>query len=75
MKMKMNMKLNMNMNMKIKKEDIQMNVSLEKKKAEAVERMKQLGLYGPTIKTFKNEGVVSISEPPMGAFYWIGKTS
>lgn len=48
-----------------------MNVSLEKKKAEAVERMKQLGLYGPTIKTFKNEGVVSISEPPMGAFYWI----
>ena len=73
----MNMKLNMNMKMKmkIKKEDIQMNVSLEKKKAEAVERMKQLGLYGPTIKTFKNEGVVSISEPPMGAFYWIWETS
>lgn len=48
-----------------------MNVSIEKKKAEAVKRMRKLGIFGPTIKQFEKEGLVSISEPPAGAFFWV----
>lgn len=49
-----------------------MNVSIEKKQeVEAVARMKALGLYGPTIRQFQKEGLVSISEPPVGAFFWV----
>ena len=47
-----------------------MNISIAEKKTEAIERMKLLRIYGPTIKQFKNEGLVSVSEPPLGAFYW-----
>lgn len=48
-----------------------MNVSIEKKKAEAVKRMRKLGIFGPTIKQFEKEDLVSISEPPAGAFFWV----
>ncbi len=46
-----------------------MNVSIEDKKAEAVARMKLLGIYPETIDQFEREGLVSISEPPFGAFF------
>lgn len=47
-----------------------MNVSIEDKKAEAVARMKMLGIFPETIRQFERDGYVSISEPPFGAFYW-----
>ena len=47
-----------------------MNVPLEVKKQEAIERMKTLGIFPQTIKQFKG-GQVSYSEPPLGANYWL----
>ena len=47
-----------------------MNISIEEKKVEAIARMKALGIFPQTIKQFEDEGYVSISEPPFGAFYW-----
>lgn len=48
-----------------------MNVSKEIKKAEAIKRMKTLGIFNETIKQFEKEDLVSCSEPPMGANYWL----
>lgn len=48
-----------------------MKVSVEKKKAEAVERMKKFGVYKPTVRQFEKQGLVSLSEPPFGACYWL----
>ena len=48
-----------------------MNVSMEIKKAEAIKRMKALGIFPQTIQQFKRENLVSYSEPPMGANYWL----
>ena len=45
-------------------------ISFEAKKAEAIQRMKTLGIFPQTIRQFEQEGLVSISEPPFGAFYW-----
>lgn len=42
----------------------------DKQKAEALARMKLLGIFPETIKQFDRDGKVSISEPPFGAFYW-----
>ena len=47
-----------------------MNIPLENKKAEAIQRMNVLGIFSQTIKQFK-KGQVSCSEPPIGANYWI----
>lgn len=47
-----------------------MNISIEKKKAEAIRRMKMLGIFPETIKQFE-AGYVSRSEPPFGAYYWV----
>ena len=47
------------------------NVSTEEKKIEAIKRMKEIGIYGPTIQQFDEEDKISLSEPPFGAFYWI----
>lgn len=47
-----------------------MNISIEAKKAEAVKRMKTLGIFPQTIRQFEREGLVSISMPPVGAFFW-----
>lgn len=44
--------------------------NFEAKKAEAVAHMKKLGVFPETIKQFEQAGYVSISEPPLGAFYW-----
>ena len=47
-----------------------MNVSQENKRKEAVERMRLLGIFNQTIEQFEREGLVSISEPPVGVFFW-----
>lgn len=47
-----------------------MKVSKENKKKEAIKRMKALGIYSESIKQFER-GMVSYSEPPMGANYWL----
>ena len=47
-----------------------MNISIEEKKAEAVARMKMLGIFNQTIKQFE-DGYISRSEPPVGAYYWV----
>lgn len=47
-----------------------MNIPIEKKKQEAIKRMKALDIYSETIKQFKG-GMVSCSEPPLGANYWL----
>ena len=48
-----------------------MEVSREKKKIEAVVRMKKWGIYGETIKQFEKEDLVSESRPPVGACFWL----
>lgn len=48
-----------------------MNISKEIKKSEAIKRMKALGIYSETIKQFKEDNLISCSEPPLGANYWI----
>lgn len=48
-----------------------MNVSREEKKAEAVRRLKKIGVYQETIRQFEEKNLVSVSEPPFGAFYWL----
>ena len=48
-----------------------MNVSIEEKKAEAIKRMKAWGIFGPAIQQFNKQGYVSVSEPPVGAWYWL----
>ena len=48
-----------------------MNVTREDKKTEAIARMKMLGIFPETIKQFEKEDLVSISEPPVGAFFWV----
>ncbi len=48
-----------------------MNVTREEKKAEAVRRMKLWGIYGPTREQFRKSNLVSISEPPLGACFWV----
>ena len=48
-----------------------MNISREEKKVEAIARMKKWGIFSQTIKQFEKEDLVSISEPLIGAFYWV----
>lgn len=48
-----------------------MNISVEEKKKEAIARMKLLGIFKETVRQFQNEDLVSISEPPFGACYWV----
>lgn len=50
-----------------------MNVSVEEKIKEAVFRMKKYGIFSETIKQFENEGLISCSEPPIGAYYWLSE--
>ena len=47
-----------------------MNVSREIKKEEAIKRMQALGIFSQTIRQFKSD-MVSYSEPPIGANYWL----
>lgn len=41
------------------------------KKEEAIKRMKLMGIFDQTIKQFEDEDKVSVSEPPLGACFWI----
>ena len=50
-----------------------MKVSIEEKKAEAISRMKRLGIYPETIQLFERANIISISEPPCGALFWATK--
>lgn len=45
-----------------------MNVSREIKKVEAINRMKELGLFAPCIKAFKNRDEVQLSELTGGLY-------
>lgn len=46
-------------------------VSIERKREEAIKRMKLLKVFPKTIQQFAGKHhYVSISEPPFGAFYW-----
>lgn len=45
-------------------------VPVSEKKAEAIKRMKYLGIFPETIKQF-DDGYISMSEPPVGAYYWV----
>lgn len=45
-----------------------MNVSREIKKVEAINRMKELGLFAPCIKVFKDRNEVQLSEPTGGLY-------
>lgn len=47
-----------------------MKISREEKKAEAIKRMKSMGIFPQTIEQFEKQDLVSVSEPPVGAFYW-----
>lgn len=48
-----------------------MTISIEEKKAEAIKRMKELRIFPETIRQFEEDGRLSRSEPPWGAFYWL----
>lgn len=50
-----------------------MEISLSEKKAEAVMRMKALGIFSDAIEQFEKDDLVSISEPPFGALHWLDK--
>lgn len=47
-----------------------MQISIEKKKEEAIARLKLMGIY-PTVITEFEEGKLNRSEPPIGGLYWI----
>lgn len=49
-----------------------MNITMADKRQEAIRRMNTLGIFPQTIHQFEANGQVSISEPPFGAFYWVG---
>jgi len=48
-----------------------MRISREDKKKEALNRLRQIGLFAPAIKDFEKYNRLNISEPPLGALYWI----
>lgn len=48
-----------------------MQITRERKVEEAVKRMKALHISDDAIKQFVQEGTVMVSEPPLGALYWI----
>lgn len=48
-----------------------MNISIERKKAEAISRMKLLGIIPEAIQQFEKEDLVNRSEPPFGALYLV----
>ena len=51
-----------------------MNVSMEIKKVEAINRMKELGLFAPCIKAFKDRNEVQLSEPTGGLYEFSSNT-
>lgn len=47
-----------------------MNVSIERKREEAIKRMRAWGIYPETVKQFRS-GLLSESQPPVGACFWV----
>ena len=45
-------------------------VAKKEQMVEAAKRMRIMGTLSQTIKQFEKSGHISISEPPLGAFYW-----
>ena len=45
-------------------------ISKDKKKQEAIRRMKKLNYFGQSISAFRKSGYVMINEPPYGAHYY-----
>lgn len=45
-----------------------MNISREIKKEEAIKRMKELGLFAPCVKAFKDRNEVQLTEPTGGLY-------
>ena len=48
-----------------------MLISREEKKIEAAKRMKALEIFNPVIKDFEDNNMVEVSEPPLGALYYV----
>lgn len=48
-----------------------MKVSRKEKKAEAIARMKMLGIYPEAIDQFERKSLVCVSEPPFGTFFLV----
>ena len=48
-----------------------MTISRKEKKIEAVTRMKMWGIFSQIVEQFEKEDLVSTSEPPFGACYWL----
>lgn len=48
-----------------------MNVSIERKKEEAIKRMKAWEIFPGTVKQFERDNKLSESQPPMGACFWV----
>lgn len=46
-------------------------ISRERKKEEALARMKIIGIFNGTVRQFRKDDLVSQSLPPVGACYWI----
>jgi hypothetical protein len=44
---------------------------MSEKKTEAIACMKLIGIYSETIRQFEREDLVSVSEPPFGAIFWL----
>lgn len=40
-------------------------------KKEALQRMCTIGIYEPTVKQFEQDDLVSMSQPPVGACFWL----
>lgn len=50
-----------------------MNISKERKKEEAIKRMKELNIISDVIKQFSKDDIVMISEPPLGGLFWLNE--
>lgn len=48
-----------------------MKITRELKRAEAIARMKKLGIFKETIRQFEEEELLSESQPPFGACYFV----
>ena len=48
-----------------------MRIPREKKKEEAIRRMKSLKYFNPSINEFRRSNKVMVNEPPFGAHYYI----
>ena len=48
-----------------------MSISREKKKAEALDRVKELWIFAQTIKQFDEWTKISVRELSEGAFFWV----